>query len=264
MALPLGERARRALEGAKKFPEGRWFLLELESEQDAWDVEQLVLTKSRPPRRKAPEAAGLLAIPIGACPAAIGIGRSCAMEVHRDVAGRAVQDLRRGWISSSAGGSPGLPPPPEQMPPGSPEFRSADPGQVAAGSLPPTGNDRPARHLPASTAMPELRRVPPAIVAQRSRSACWAGRCSEPGCGCCGAPTLTWGENWSPDPGRSGSSTPWLTEGVYRHIRHPMYAAHWLWGLGQALLLQNWIARSLHPGGPAADATWCGSPRRSR
>ena len=57
MALPLGERARRALEGAKMFPEGRWFLLELESEQDAWDVEQLVLTKSRPPRRHAPEAA---------------------------------------------------------------------------------------------------------------------------------------------------------------------------------------------------------------
>ena len=33
-----------------------------------------------------------------------------------------------------------------------------------------------------------------------------------------------------------------VTEGVYKHIRHPMYAAHLLWGFAQALLLQNWIA----------------------
>ena len=33
-----------------------------------------------------------------------------------------------------------------------------------------------------------------------------------------------------------------VTQGVYQHIRHPMYAAHWLWGIAQALLLQNWIA----------------------
>ncbi len=33
-----------------------------------------------------------------------------------------------------------------------------------------------------------------------------------------------------------------VTHGVYKHIRHPMYAAHWLWGIAQALLLQNWIA----------------------
>ncbi len=33
-----------------------------------------------------------------------------------------------------------------------------------------------------------------------------------------------------------------VTEGVYRHIRHPMYAAHWLWAIAQALLLHNWIA----------------------
>lgn len=30
--------------------------------------------------------------------------------------------------------------------------------------------------------------------------------------------------------------------GVYRSVRHPMYAAQWLWGISQALLLQNWIA----------------------
>ncbi len=33
-----------------------------------------------------------------------------------------------------------------------------------------------------------------------------------------------------------------VTSGVYSHIRHPMYAAHWLWAVSQVLLLQNWIA----------------------
>ena len=33
-----------------------------------------------------------------------------------------------------------------------------------------------------------------------------------------------------------------VTRGAYRHIRHPMYAAHWLWGVAQALLLQNLVA----------------------
>jgi protein-S-isoprenylcysteine O-methyltransferase Ste14 len=33
-----------------------------------------------------------------------------------------------------------------------------------------------------------------------------------------------------------------ITQGVYHHIRHPMYAAHWLWALAQLLLLNNWIA----------------------
>lgn len=33
-----------------------------------------------------------------------------------------------------------------------------------------------------------------------------------------------------------------VTEGVFRHIRHPMYASQWLWGMAQTLLLQNWIA----------------------
>ena len=31
------------------------------------------------------------------------------------------------------------------------------------------------------------------------------------------------------------------TSGVYRHIRHPMYAFGWLLGIAQALLLWNWI-----------------------
>jgi len=33
-----------------------------------------------------------------------------------------------------------------------------------------------------------------------------------------------------------------ITQGVYRHIRHPMYAAHFLWAIAQLLLLHNWIA----------------------
>lgn len=33
-----------------------------------------------------------------------------------------------------------------------------------------------------------------------------------------------------------------ITHGLYRHVRHPMYSAFWLWALAQALLLPNWIA----------------------
>ncbi len=33
-----------------------------------------------------------------------------------------------------------------------------------------------------------------------------------------------------------------VTHGVFRRIRHPMYAAHLLWGMAQVFLLQNWIA----------------------
>lgn len=33
-----------------------------------------------------------------------------------------------------------------------------------------------------------------------------------------------------------------VSNGVYNRVRHPMYAAFWLWGLAQAVLLPNWIA----------------------
>jgi protein-S-isoprenylcysteine O-methyltransferase Ste14 len=33
-----------------------------------------------------------------------------------------------------------------------------------------------------------------------------------------------------------------VSTGVYRHIRHPMYAAHFFWAFAQPLLLWNWIA----------------------
>jgi protein-S-isoprenylcysteine O-methyltransferase Ste14 len=33
-----------------------------------------------------------------------------------------------------------------------------------------------------------------------------------------------------------------VVRGVYRRVRHPMYAAQCLWGIAQALLLHNWVA----------------------
>lgn len=33
-----------------------------------------------------------------------------------------------------------------------------------------------------------------------------------------------------------------VTDGVFRYIRHPIYASFWLWSAGQALSLQNWVA----------------------
>ena len=33
-----------------------------------------------------------------------------------------------------------------------------------------------------------------------------------------------------------------VTHGIYARLRHPMYAAFWLWAVSQALLLPNWIA----------------------
>jgi len=33
-----------------------------------------------------------------------------------------------------------------------------------------------------------------------------------------------------------------ITQGIYRRLRHPMYAAFWLCAVAQALLLPNWIA----------------------
>jgi protein-S-isoprenylcysteine O-methyltransferase Ste14 len=51
------------------------------------------------------------------------------------------------------------------------------------------------------------------------------------------------------DLGRNWSSTleihddhTLITQGVYRHVRHPMYSASWLMMAAQVLLLSNWIA----------------------
>jgi protein-S-isoprenylcysteine O-methyltransferase Ste14 len=39
-----------------------------------------------------------------------------------------------------------------------------------------------------------------------------------------------------------GEKQTLVKQGVYRYIRHPIYAGFWLWGIAQPLLLHNWIA----------------------
>jgi len=49
------------------------------------------------------------------------------------------------------------------------------------------------------------------------------------------------GQNWSVSLElRRGHQL--ITHGVYRRIRHPMYASIWLWAIAQGLMLQNWLA----------------------
>lgn len=49
------------------------------------------------------------------------------------------------------------------------------------------------------------------------------------------------GRNWSVSLEVRESHTL-ISNGVYRHLRHPMYTAFWLWAIAQALLLPNWFA----------------------
>jgi len=49
------------------------------------------------------------------------------------------------------------------------------------------------------------------------------------------------GRNWSAIL-RIRQEHSLVTGGLYRHIRHPMYAAHLLWAIAQGLLLENWLA----------------------
>ncbi|BDR10212.1 isoprenylcysteine carboxylmethyltransferase family protein [Comamonas thiooxydans] len=49
------------------------------------------------------------------------------------------------------------------------------------------------------------------------------------------------GKNWSVTL-ELGNDHQLITEGVYRHVRHPMYASFIALGLSQAMLLNNWIA----------------------
>ncbi|HRV92999.1 MAG TPA: isoprenylcysteine carboxylmethyltransferase family protein, partial [Anaerolineae bacterium] len=49
------------------------------------------------------------------------------------------------------------------------------------------------------------------------------------------------GSNWRAELQDQPDQTL-VTGGIYHQMRHPMYAAHWLWGIAQALLLPNWIA----------------------
>jgi len=47
-------------------------------------------------------------------------------------------------------------------------------------------------------------------------------------------------KNWSPML-EIRKDQELITDGVFRYIRHPMYAAHFGWGIAQILLLWNWI-----------------------
>ena len=48
------------------------------------------------------------------------------------------------------------------------------------------------------------------------------------------------GANWSPTLELREQHTL-TTHGVYRRVRHPMYAAIWLWTVCQFLLIANWV-----------------------
>jgi protein-S-isoprenylcysteine O-methyltransferase Ste14 len=49
------------------------------------------------------------------------------------------------------------------------------------------------------------------------------------------------GSNWSPSLEVNSEQTL-ITRGVYRSIRHPMYASQFILSAAQPLLLQNWVA----------------------
>lgn len=49
------------------------------------------------------------------------------------------------------------------------------------------------------------------------------------------------GKSWTPTLGIC-KNHKLITSGVFKTIRHPMYAAHILWAIAQVLLLANWIA----------------------
>jgi protein-S-isoprenylcysteine O-methyltransferase Ste14 len=53
------------------------------------------------------------------------------------------------------------------------------------------------------------------------------------------------GAYWSPSL-EIGEQQRLVTQGVYHLIRHPMYSSELLWGIGQVLMLHNWI---VGPGG---------------
>jgi protein-S-isoprenylcysteine O-methyltransferase Ste14 len=49
------------------------------------------------------------------------------------------------------------------------------------------------------------------------------------------------GRNWTPTLAIRDDHQL-VTGGIFKYIRHPMYAAHLLWAIAQALMLHNWIA----------------------
>ena len=49
------------------------------------------------------------------------------------------------------------------------------------------------------------------------------------------------GRNWTPTLGFRDDHQL-VTDGVFKYIRHPMYAAHVLWAIANVLMLPNWLA----------------------
>jgi len=49
------------------------------------------------------------------------------------------------------------------------------------------------------------------------------------------------GRSWTPTLGLREDHRL-VTDGIFKYIRHPMYAAHILWAIAQPLILTNWIA----------------------
>ncbi len=49
------------------------------------------------------------------------------------------------------------------------------------------------------------------------------------------------GRNWTPTLGIRDDHQL-VTDGVFKHVRHRMYAAHILWSIAAVLTLHNWIA----------------------
>ena len=49
------------------------------------------------------------------------------------------------------------------------------------------------------------------------------------------------GQNWSVSL-EVRENHELISNGVYRLVRHPMYASIWLWGIAQGMLLENWLA----------------------
>jgi protein-S-isoprenylcysteine O-methyltransferase Ste14 len=49
------------------------------------------------------------------------------------------------------------------------------------------------------------------------------------------------GQNWSVSL-ELRENHQLVSHGVYRWIRHPMYASIWLWGMAQGMMLANWFA----------------------
>ena len=49
------------------------------------------------------------------------------------------------------------------------------------------------------------------------------------------------GKNWTPILAIQKEHAL-VINGIYRYIRHPMYASHLLWAVAQILILHNWIA----------------------